>query len=161
MEGLKVSDANLVVYLHPSKAKIASQAIFRELSSILFKFNETFDGVVLAYEVNILSNSAKILPAIHPHFGVRLKAKLLLFHPKPDMLLEGKVVKLGQQSIHIIVLGFSSATIIQEDIQTPHIRIPSSAPPPYPMENERKLQESNLWASFFQSGSALAEEEVN
>ncbi|KAK2997310.1 hypothetical protein RJ639_026258, partial [Escallonia herrerae] len=80
-------------------------------------FNETFDGVVLAYEVNILGNSAKILPAIHPHFGVRLKAKLLLFHPKPDMLLEGKVAKLGQQSIHIIVLGFSSATIIQEDIR--------------------------------------------
>ncbi|KAK3040711.1 hypothetical protein RJ639_028001 [Escallonia herrerae] len=117
MEGLKVSDAKMTVYLHPSKARNASQAIFRELSSLLFKFNETFDGVVLAYEVNILSNLAKILPTIHPYFGVRLKAKLLLFNPKPDMLLEGKVVKLGQQSIHIIVLGFSSATVILEDMR--------------------------------------------
>ncbi|XP_060673765.1 uncharacterized protein LOC107420376 isoform X2 [Ziziphus jujuba] len=80
-------------------------------------FNENFDGVVLAYEFNILDKNAKILIGIHPFFGVRLKAKLLLFSPKPDMLLEGKVVKLSQGSIHLIVLGFSSATIIDEDIR--------------------------------------------
>ncbi|KAM7514076.1 hypothetical protein LguiA_003659 [Lonicera macranthoides] len=117
MEGLKVCDANLVVYLHPSKSKNVSQAVLRELSSLLFKFNETFDGVVLAYDVNILSDLAKILPGVHPYFGVRLKSKLLLFNPKPNMLIEGKVVKLGQQSIHAVVLGFSSAIIIEEDIR--------------------------------------------
>lgn len=117
MEGLKVCDANLVVYLHPSKAKKVSQSILRELSALLFKFNETFDGIVLAYDVNILSDLAKILPGIHPYFGVKLKAKLLLFNPKPNMLIEGKVVKLCQQSIHIVVLGFSSAIIIEEDIR--------------------------------------------
>ncbi|KAF5956012.1 hypothetical protein HYC85_008868 [Camellia sinensis] len=118
MEGLKVSDAKLVVYVHPSKANKVSQAILRELSSLLFKFNETFDGVVLAYDVNLPSKIARILPGIHPYFGVRLEAKLLLFHPKPNMLLgKGMVVKLGQQSIHVIVLGFSSATITEEDIR--------------------------------------------
>uniref|UniRef100_A0A5B6YG26 DNA-directed RNA polymerase subunit n=1 Tax=Davidia involucrata TaxID=16924 RepID=A0A5B6YG26_DAVIN len=117
MEGLKVSDANLVVYVHPSKSKKVSEAILRELGSLLFKFSETFNGVLLAYDVNILSEVAKILPGIHPYLGVRLKAKLLLFYPKPDMLLEGKVVKLGQQSIHVIVLGFSSAIITEEDIR--------------------------------------------
>lgn len=30
---------------------------------------------------------------------------------------EGKIVKLAEQSIHIVVLGFSSATIIEEDIR--------------------------------------------
>ncbi|KAK3231770.1 hypothetical protein Dsin_003651 [Dipteronia sinensis] len=117
MEGLKVSDANLVVYVHPSKGNKISQAILRELSSLLFKFSETFEGVVLAYDVNILDKNAKILSGIHPYFGVGLKANLLLFSPKPNMLLEGKVVKLTQESIHVIVLGFSSATIIDEDIR--------------------------------------------
>ncbi|XP_052201634.1 uncharacterized protein LOC127807651 [Diospyros lotus] len=117
MEGLKVSDADLTVYVHPSKANKVSQAILRELSSLLFKFNETFDGVVLAYDVNVQSKKAKILPGVHPYFGVKLTAKLLLFHPKPDMLLDGKVVKLGQQSIHVIVLGFSAAVITEEDIR--------------------------------------------
>lgn len=117
MEGLKVSDAELVVYLHPSRSKNVSQAIFGELSSMLFKFNETFDGVLLAYSASTENKLAKILPGLNPYFGVRLQARLLLFYPKPDMLLEGKVAKLGEHSIHIIVLGFSSATIIEEDIR--------------------------------------------
>ncbi|TXG52090.1 hypothetical protein EZV62_021259 [Acer yangbiense] len=88
MEGLKVSDANLVVYVHPSKSNKISQAILRELSSLLFKFSETFEGVVLAYDVNIRDKNAKILSGIHPYFGVSLKANLLLFSPKPNMLLD-------------------------------------------------------------------------
>ncbi|XP_021902619.1 uncharacterized protein LOC110818161 isoform X2 [Carica papaya] len=115
MEGLKVSDANLIVYLHPSKSMKAVQAILRELSALLFKFSEAFDGVLLAYDVNILDKCAKILPGVHPYFGVRLKAKLLLFSPKPDLLIEGKVVKLTEESIHVIVLGFSSAIISEAE----------------------------------------------
>ncbi|CAA2993572.1 Hypothetical predicted protein [Olea europaea subsp. europaea] len=117
MEGLKECEANLVVYLHPSMAKCVNDAILRELSSLLFTYNETFDGVVLAYDPNVRSNLAKILPGIHPYLGVRLKAKLLLFSPKPNMLLEGEVVKIGRQSIHAVILGFSSAVIADEDIR--------------------------------------------
>lgn len=57
-----------------------------------YRFNETFDGVVLAYDVNIIGDLAKILPGIHPYFGVRLTGKLLLFYPKSDMIL-GKFVQ--------------------------------------------------------------------
>ncbi|KAK9270915.1 hypothetical protein L1049_026502 [Liquidambar formosana] len=117
MEGLKVSDANITLSVHPSKHTRVSQAILHEKSSSLFKFNEIFHGVVLAYDVNTQSNIAKILPGLYPYFAVKLKAKLLLFSPKPDMLLEGKVVKLSQESIHVIVLGFSSAIITEEDIR--------------------------------------------
>ncbi|KAI3460381.1 hypothetical protein Pfo_017044 [Paulownia fortunei] len=117
MEGLTECEANLVVYLHPSKAKCANDAILGELSSLLFTYSETFEGVVLAYDPNVRCNLAKILPGIYPYFGVKLKAKLLLFNPKPDMLLEGEVVKLTPHSIHVVVLGFSSAVIADEDIR--------------------------------------------
>ncbi|KAL3845305.1 hypothetical protein ACJIZ3_002708 [Penstemon smallii] len=117
MEGLKECEANLVVYLHPSKANCANDAILRELSSLLFTYNETFEGVVLAYDPNIRSNLAKILPGISPYFGVKLRARLLLFDPKPDMLLEGEIVKITLHSIHAVVLGFSSVTIADQDIR--------------------------------------------
>ncbi|XP_030475959.1 uncharacterized protein LOC115693123 isoform X1 [Syzygium oleosum] len=117
MEGLKVSDADLVVFIHPSRSKRSSQAILRELSSHLFQFSEIFDGVLLAYDVDIVDTNAKIVHDILPYSGMRLKAKLLLFSPKPNMLLEGKVVKLTPESIHVIVLGFASAVIIDEDIR--------------------------------------------
>ncbi|KAM7259357.1 hypothetical protein ACFE04_015098 [Oxalis oulophora] len=118
MEGLSVSAANLTVYVHPSKCDRVPQAILRELSNLLFKYNEVFDGVILAYyDVDTLDETAKILPGIHPYFGVKVKSKFLVFSPKPDMLLEGKVVKVTQESIHIVVLGFASAVINTEDIR--------------------------------------------
>ncbi|XP_012073832.1 uncharacterized protein LOC105635366 isoform X2 [Jatropha curcas] len=117
MEGLSVSCTNLLVYVHPSQCKNVSRAILSELSSLLFKFNETFEGVVLAYDWSAPDKHARILSGVHPYFGVRLKANLLLFSPKPDMLLEGKVVKLTLEYIHCIVLGFSSGVITDEDIR--------------------------------------------
>ncbi|XP_068646477.1 uncharacterized protein [Aristolochia californica] len=81
------------------------------------RFDDAFDGVLLAYEIKFQDKAAKILPGIVPYFGVRVKAKLLIFSPKPEMLLEGKVVKLGRESIHVIVLGFSSAVITSEDVR--------------------------------------------
>ncbi|BAT83487.1 hypothetical protein LR48_Vigan03g036100 [Vigna angularis] len=117
MEGLKVSKANLTVYIHPSKSNQVSQAVLRELSSLLFTFSEIVDGVVLAYDVNSLDTCAKILSGVHPYFGVRLKVNFLLFSPKPNTLLEGKVVKLTEDSIHVVVLGFSAAVIAEKDIR--------------------------------------------
>lgn len=117
MEGLKLSDANIVIHLHPSKQNIIRKAINRQLSYLLFGFSEQFDGVLLAYEVDILSKNAKILSGVFPYFGVKLKATLLLFSPKKGMLVEGKVSKIAHNSINAIVLGFSNATITDEDIR--------------------------------------------
>ncbi|CAK7346238.1 unnamed protein product [Dovyalis caffra] len=117
MEGLSKSVANFVVYVHPSQSKNVDKAILRELSSLLFKYSQAFDGVVLAYSVDPQDKCARILSGIHPYFGVRLQANLLIFSPKPDMLLEGKVVKITRDSIHCIVLGFSSAIITDENIR--------------------------------------------
>ncbi|KAJ6794700.1 Uncharacterized protein M6B38_230240 [Iris pallida] len=117
MEGLEVANADLIVYIHPSKANKLRQAILRQLSSLLFTYDEIFNGVVLAYEVTIQSRTAKILPGLVPHFGVKVKTTFLIFSPRPNMLLEGKVVKLGKESINVVVLGFSSVAIMLEDIR--------------------------------------------
>ncbi|PIM98453.1 DNA-dependent RNA polymerase I [Handroanthus impetiginosus] len=117
MEGVTEHNASLVVYLHPSKAKCVNEAILSELSSMLFTYSETFEGVVLGYDPNISSHLAKILPGIHPYFGVKLRAKMLVFNPMPNMVLEGEVVKITPQSIHAVVLRFSSAFIADEDIR--------------------------------------------
>lgn len=55
------------------------------------RYSENLDGVLLAYDVDILGGLAKIIPGIYPYFGVKLKSKLLLFDPKPNMLL-GKLM---------------------------------------------------------------------
>ncbi|KAL6211031.1 hypothetical protein ACLB2K_016259 [Fragaria x ananassa] len=117
MEGLRVSNSNLKVFLHPSKSGDVNGAIHQLLSSMIFKFDDTLDGALVAYKFDISSKDAKILNGIHPYFAVSLRAKLLLFSPKPNMLVEGKVVKLTRGSISVIVLGFSCAFIKDEDIR--------------------------------------------
>ncbi|KAJ3681085.1 hypothetical protein LUZ60_015574 [Juncus effusus] len=117
MEGLRVAKADLTVYIHPSMSADVSTAVRRQLSSLLFTYDELFDGVVLSHECSIQDEKAKILPGLTPYFGVKTKAKLLLFSPKPDMILEGKVVKIGRDSIHAVVLGFASAAIMSYEIR--------------------------------------------
>lgn len=60
---------------------------FKMSSFLNYRYNETFDGVVLAYDPRNCSPLAKILTGINPYFGVKFEASLLLFNPKPNMLL--------------------------------------------------------------------------
>lgn len=68
------------------------------------RFSETFDGVVLAYDVNFLDKCAKILPGVHPYFGIKLKAKLLLFSPKPNMLLGNPLLRLISNGLYYLIV---------------------------------------------------------
>lgn len=87
------------------------------MNSLLFKYNEAFDGVVLAHVAELATPDAKIISGVVPYFGVRLDVKLLLFCPKEGMLLEGKVEKVSQNTINVIVLGFCSVTITPDNIR--------------------------------------------
>jgi hypothetical protein len=43
--------------------------------------------VLLSHEFSFKDKTAKILPGLMPFFGVKIRAKLLLFSPKPGMIL--------------------------------------------------------------------------
>ncbi|ERM97269.1 DNA-directed RNA polymerase I subunit rpa43 isoform X2 [Amborella trichopoda] len=117
MEGLKISKVDLTTYLPPSSSNV-QKGLLHQLSSILLRFNEKFDGVVLSFhDLKIKDKKAVVLSGLSPYFGVKLKAKLLLFSPKPGMLLEGTVNKLGKDYIGVIVLGIFNAAIAITDIR--------------------------------------------
>uniref|UniRef100_A0A0E0A5L8 DNA-directed RNA polymerase subunit n=1 Tax=Oryza glumipatula TaxID=40148 RepID=A0A0E0A5L8_9ORYZ len=116
MDALREAEARLTVYVHPSNAADVRRAVARQLSSLLFSYEDRFDGVLLAHEATVESEQGKILNGLVPYFGVPVHANLLLYSPKPDMMLEGKVEMLGKESIHAIVLGVFSAAIMSDDI---------------------------------------------
>lgn len=118
MEGLSVVKADLSAFLHPSKTDDVQQGVLELLSSLLLRYNEEYDGVVLAYfDLKICDWTAKILNGLSPYLSLKLKAKLLLFSPKPGMLLEGKVNKVEKDYIGVIVLGIFNAAIACTDIR--------------------------------------------
>ncbi|XP_031474779.1 uncharacterized protein LOC116246981 [Nymphaea colorata] len=118
MKAFRVAEANLCVYLHPSASKNIMQAVRQQLSSLILKYDDRFDGVVLAhYDTKIQNKTARLMSSLTPYFGVRLRTKLLLFSPKPGMLLAGKVTTIGLDFVRVIVLGISVATISFDDIR--------------------------------------------
>ncbi|KAL3685482.1 hypothetical protein R1sor_003504 [Riccia sorocarpa] len=118
MEGLAVVHANIGVFVHPSRAANVKQGVHEILNSLLLKYNEEFDGVVLAYlKSKILDKSARILAGLTPYFHVNLTAKLLIFSPSPGMLIEGKVNKVEKDYIGVVVLGLFNAAIGVSDIR--------------------------------------------
>ncbi|KAI4389959.1 hypothetical protein MLD38_002121 [Melastoma candidum] len=117
MEGLVVSEAKLAVNVQPSMGNRVPRAVLDELGSHLFRYSHVFGGVLLAYDVRIVGNNASVLGDIHPYPGVQLTGNLLLFSPRMNMLLEGTVAKLTSESIHLVVLGFASAVVVDGDIR--------------------------------------------
>eukprot|EP00249_Psilotum_nudum_P016966 c26082_g1_i1 orf=264-593(+) len=88
LEGMKVVSASLGVCVHPSWSNNVRQGVREILNSLLLRFNEELDGVVLGYlDITIPGCKAKLLPALSPYFRVDLTAKLLIFSPKMGMIL--------------------------------------------------------------------------
>ncbi|XP_057838967.2 DNA-directed RNA polymerase I subunit rpa43 [Cryptomeria japonica] len=117
MEGLSVAKATLSAFLHPSRSADVEEGVLQLLSSLLLRYNEEFDGVVLAYfDIKVCDWTPKILSGLHPYLSLKLKAKLLLFSPKPGMLLEGTVNKVEKDYMGAIVLGIFNAAIAFSDI---------------------------------------------
>ncbi|KQJ96037.1 DNA-directed RNA polymerase I subunit rpa43 [Brachypodium distachyon] len=116
MEALRQVGAKLTVYVHPSNAADVRRAVARQLSTLLFSYEDRFDGVLLAHDIFFESNKGKIMDGLVPYFGVPVHANMLLFSPQPNMMLEGKVEMLGKESIHVVVLGVFSAAIMADDI---------------------------------------------
>lgn len=110
--------AELQVCVHPAWSNNVLKGVQETLNSLLFRYNEALDGVVLAYlDLKIPSRNAKILAGLSPYFRVNLTAKLLIFSPKMGMMLEGKVNKIEEDYIGVLVLGLFNAAIGVTDIR--------------------------------------------
>ncbi|CAM6099528.1 unnamed protein product [Calypogeia fissa] len=118
MEGIRTVKVKVAAYVHPSRAADVPQGVHEILNSLLLRFNEQFEGVILAYlSPKLVGHTAKILSGLNPYFHVTLTAKLLLFSPAPGMKIEGKVNKIEKDYIGVVVLGLFNTTIGVDDIR--------------------------------------------
>ncbi|KAG0604519.1 hypothetical protein M758_10G177500 [Ceratodon purpureus] len=119
MEGLREKKMKMVVLLHPSRASNVQQGVREILNSLLVRFNEHFDGSVLAHsDTKIQGRTAAILEGLSPYFCVRLTTTLLLFTPKVGFFVEGKVNKVEEDYLGVVVLGLFNAAIGSSDIRS-------------------------------------------
>ncbi|GAB4817406.1 hypothetical protein N2152v2_004452 [Parachlorella kessleri] len=105
------------VDLHPSKLSSVEKGVREHLNTLLLRYNEDLDGVLLSYSSErILTHQAHI----HPYFPlvrVEVAADAVLFRPQAGMRLVGTVNKIGADFIGLLVLGVINAAIGAERVR--------------------------------------------
>lgn len=117
MEGLERLRAKFTIDLHPSRLASPTEGVRAHLSSLLLRYSEDLEGVLLSYRnERVLTQAA----SIHPYFPfvrVEVAADVVLFRPCLGMRLVGTVNKVGADYIGVLVLGFMNAAIAADAIR--------------------------------------------
>ncbi|KAI7840954.1 hypothetical protein COHA_005384 [Chlorella ohadii] len=117
MEGLERLRTKFTVDLHPSKLASAKEGVRAHLASLLLRWNEDLEGVLLAFRnERVLTQAA----TIHPYFPfVRLEvaAEVAVFRPRPGMRLVGTVNKVGADYVGLLVLGVINASVAADQMR--------------------------------------------
>ncbi|MCO5590852.1 hypothetical protein L7F22_044827 [Adiantum nelumboides] len=149
LQWVKMVSAELSLCVHPAWSNSVLRGVQESLNSLLFRYNEDIDGVVLAYlDLKIPSNKAKLLSGLSPYFRVNLTAKLLSFSPKTGMVLEGKVNKIEEDYIGVLVLGLFNAAIGVSDIRNGFHFIEQNAHRSWVNESEKHVVKLNSIIRF-------------
>mmetsp|Transcript_35799 Transcript_35799/g.79664 ORF Transcript_35799/g.79664 Transcript_35799/m.79664 type:complete len:313 (-) Transcript_35799:486-1424(-) len=115
---LQKVDARFQIELHPSKLHNVEDGVDEQMNNLLLRYNEEFEGIVMAYSNVTSSNKAA---SIHPYFPfvhLDVRAQLLLFKPVVGNMLVGEVIKVGADFIGLLVLGVLNASIAAESIHS-------------------------------------------
>lgn len=113
--------ARFAIDLHPSRSADVLQGVRDQLQSMLLRYNNELQGVLLAYsKERILNSEARVHPYF-PYFHVEVIALVYLFRPTVGALIGGVVNIVGQDYIGLLVLGIFNASIGRKNIP-PHWR---------------------------------------
>lgn len=111
----------LQIELHPSKLQDVNAGILQHLSSLLFKYQDDLEGIVMAWDKGVQILKKAGAATIHPYFPlvhIEVKTNMLLFKPRVGSLLVGKVIKVANDFIGLLVLGLFNASIPADQIRS-------------------------------------------
>ena len=110
--------ARLHVHVHPSSLLDVDLGIREHLNSLLLRYNESLDGIPIAYsEVKRLSKAGAISPYF-PLCDVLIEASLTLLRPRAGMVLIGKVTEVSDTFIGILIFNLINCVIQIDDISS-------------------------------------------
>lgn len=110
--------ARLHVHVHPSSLLDVDLGIREHLNSLLLRYNESLDGIPIAYsEVRRLSKAGAISPYF-PLCDILVEASLTLLRPRAGMVLVGKVTEVADTFIGILIFNLINCVIQIDDISS-------------------------------------------
>jgi len=147
---------SLEIHLPPCYWKDINSGIEYKLNKFLMKHIEEVGGVMLAYwNVQYLQEKGRILNDT-PHIHFPISFEVLLFTATPGTKLIGKVNKVGEDHIGLLVYGIFNASISEASLREQYTKTESGWLSKSTQEN---LKEEQL-IEFTVTGSARSKEIV-
>lgn len=106
------------VAVKPLQSSDPMGAVENQLRSSLFKYNEKVCGIPMAYIDILFPNDREYAKIIgdQPWLHVSVLTKLIVFRPEIGLKLQGKVNKLSDNHLSILVFGMFNASITSNEM---------------------------------------------
>jgi hypothetical protein len=106
---LKVAQTHLQVAIHPSETAHPLDGVRRQLNSLLFKFNQSLDGIPLSYSDLQLAPGKENgrFMADQPWIHIDVFSSVVVFKPIVGSKVNGKITKVRWQDILETILHSS------------------------------------------------------
>ncbi|KAI8914369.1 hypothetical protein EDD86DRAFT_273449 [Gorgonomyces haynaldii] len=112
-----LSTTELKIRLAPCFISQEKQGIHQYLQSMLFKYNQQLQGVIVAFaNVKVTDSFAKIQNE-SPFMNMNIQVDLVHFSPKKEQLLVGIVNKMSADHIGLLVHGIFNASISTQELE--------------------------------------------
>ncbi|KAI3632764.1 hypothetical protein MIR68_008839 [Amoeboaphelidium protococcarum] len=109
--GLTESVVHFDMHLAPSCSRDILGSIQKKLNTMILKYDERVNGIILAYsDIKLASNKARILKDC-PFMQLSFYCRVLSFSPQSGDMVQAKVKKQSQDYIALTVMGMVNAVI--------------------------------------------------
>eukprot|EP00878_Enallax_costatus_P003659 GHUV01003873.1.p1 GENE.GHUV01003873.1~~GHUV01003873.1.p1 ORF type:complete len:393 (+),score=128.84 GHUV01003873.1:2790-3968(+) len=109
-------DARLTVFLQPGLCNKVADGLREDLDNSLLRYLDDHEAVLLGYKnIRVVTKQALLTPWF-PYLTIEAQAELLLFRPVPGKILVGRVHKVNDGMLGILVLGGINASVPAEQM---------------------------------------------
>jgi len=111
--GFKLCEIKLKIALSPVNMSFPLDAIKEQLNNMLFKYNSEVGGIPISYS-SIKLPQGKEFGCIYgerPWIHIEVITKLLIFQPVVGLIMKGKINKVADSHVSLLVHGMFNASI--------------------------------------------------
>ncbi len=108
----------LQIAIEPSKSDLALAAVKEKLNNSLFRYSEDLEGVPIIYEdiaIPAGKNYARVFGE-YPWLHIDISARITIFKPDIGQVIYGRVNKVSDSHVSLLVFGMFTATISGEKL---------------------------------------------
>lgn len=119
----KLCEIMLKIALSPINMSFPLDAIKQQLNSMLFKYNSEVSGIPISYSSIKLPQGQEYgrIYGEKPWIHIDVTTKLLIFQPVVGLIMKGKINKVADSHVSLLIHGMFNASISGDVMKTKYV----------------------------------------